>query len=205
LFAARPNVGYDFATNTGTPFNYFTLGCSFSLVEVDLLTGDHVVLRSDVVMDLGRSLNPSIDIGQIEGAFLQGLGWCTMEQPLHSAGGILLTRGPGNYKIPSFGDVPREFNVRLLRDAGNERAIHSSKAVGEPPFFTAASVFFAIRDALQSANGKQACVFFFFLVVLFQFQSAAYIHPFIDFISLMQRDQAQLPGNIRGDSSRRLR
>lgn len=109
-------------------------------------------------MDIGRPINPRIDIGQIEGAFVQGMGWCTLEEPLISPKtGFLLTRGPGLYKIPGFKDIPVEFNVSIMSGVRNSRAIHSSKAVGEPPFFLGASVFFAIRDAISNArtgNGK---------------------------------------------------
>merc|ERR1719348_1307442 len=104
------------------------------------------------MMDLGESLNPAIDIGQVEGGFMQGYGLFVMEQLLHSPDGALLTRGPGAYKIPSFNDVPSKFNVSLLRGVSNPRAIYSSKAVGEPPLFLAASVFFAIKNAIRSAR-----------------------------------------------------
>ena len=134
-------------------FSYFTYGAACTEVEIDTLTGDHVVLRSDVNMDIGRSLNPSIDIGQIEGAFVQGQGWTTIEEPLFSpATGFLLTRGPGLYKIPGFKDIPVDFRVHLLKGVRNTRAIHSSKAVGEPPLFLGASVLFAIREAIRAAR-----------------------------------------------------
>jgi len=151
-FHATPDIGYSFKTNSGNAFNYFTFGVASSVVEIDCLTGDHQVLRTDIVMDLGESLNPAIDIGQIEGGFMQGYGLFVMEQLIHSPNGVLLTRGPGAYKIPSFNDVPSEFNVCLLRGASNPRAVYSSKAVGEPPLFLAASVFFAIKNAIQSAR-----------------------------------------------------
>ncbi|ETE63145.1 Xanthine dehydrogenase/oxidase, partial [Ophiophagus hannah] len=109
-------------------------------------------LRTDIVMDVGTSLNPAIDIGQIEGAFVQGLGLFTMEELRYSPEGNLYTRGPGMYKIPAFGDIPSEFHVSLLRDCPNSKAIYSSKAVGEPPLFLAASVFYAIKDAILSAR-----------------------------------------------------
>ena len=151
-FHGTPDIGYDFKTNSGNAFNYFTFGVACSVVEIDCLTGDHQVLRTDIVMDLGESLNPAIDIGQIEGGFMQGYGLFVMEQLIHSPNGVLLTRGPGAYKIPSFNDVPSEFNVCLLRGASNPRAVYSSKAVGEPPLFLAASVFFAIKNAIRSAR-----------------------------------------------------
>jgi len=94
---------------------------------VDCLTGDHRVLRTDIVMDLGESLNPAIDIGQVEGGFVQGLGLFTLEEPLFSSGGQVITRGPSNYKIPTADDIPEEFNVSLLRGSPNPHAVYSSK------------------------------------------------------------------------------
>ena len=151
-FYATPDIGYDWATNQGNPFGYFVYGVAASLVEIDCLTGDHNVLKTDIVMDVGESINPAIDIGQIEGAFAQGYGLFMMEQMMHSPDGVLLTRGPGAYKIPGFGDMPSEFNVSLLRGATNPKAVFSSKAVGEPPLFLAASVFFAVKEAIRSAR-----------------------------------------------------
>ncbi|EFX65041.1 hypothetical protein DAPPUDRAFT_303976 [Daphnia pulex] len=152
-FYKTPGIGYDFATNSGSPFRYFSFGAACSVVEVDCLTGNHRVLRTDIVMDLGESLNPAIDIGQVEGGFVQGLGLFTLEEPLFSpANGQVITRGPSNYKIPSADDIPEEFNVSLLRGCPNPHAVYSSKAVGEPPLFLASSVFFAIKDAIHSAR-----------------------------------------------------
>ncbi|XP_021371273.1 xanthine dehydrogenase/oxidase-like [Mizuhopecten yessoensis] len=152
-FYKTPDLGYDFGSNSGRPFNYFTFGSACSEVEIDCLTGDHKVLHTDIVMDVGVSLNPAIDIGQIEGAFTQGYGLMMMEQQKMSPSGYLFTRGPGAYKIPGFGDVPLEFNVSLLKSSINHRAVYSSKAIGEPPLFLAASVFFAAKDAIMSARG----------------------------------------------------
>ncbi|XP_008556718.1 xanthine dehydrogenase [Microplitis demolitor] len=151
-FYRTPDIGYSFDTNSGNPFNYFTYGVACSEVEVDCLTGDHQVLRTDIVMDLGDSLNPAIDIGQVEGGFIQGLGLFTLEELIFSPTGTLYSRGPGAYKIPGFADIPQEFNVSLLRDAPNPRAVFSSKAVGEPPLFLASSIFFAIKNAVQAAR-----------------------------------------------------
>lgn len=114
------------------------------------------------VMDVGHSLNPAIDIGQVEGAFVQGIGLFTLEESHWSPKGVLFTRGPGMYKIPGFGDIPLDFRVHLLKNEANPKALHSSKAVGEPPLFLAASVFFAIRDAIKSAR----YVFTWFLFAL---------------------------------------
>ena len=155
-FYKTPDLAYEWDTNQGRLFNYFTFGVAISEVEVDTLTGDFQVLRADIMMDLGKSLNPSIDIGQIEGAFVQGMGWTTIEETLYFPNGAVFTRGPGNYKIPGFTDIPIDFRVSLLADAENPRAVHSSKAVGEPPFFLGTSVFFAIRDAIRAARvGRQ--------------------------------------------------
>lgn len=114
-FYATPNLNYNIETNSGRLFSYFTPGAGCSVVEIDCLTGDHQVLKTDIVMDVGQSLNPAIDIGQIEGAFMQGYGLFVMEQMIHSPTGVLLTRGPGAYKIPGFNDIPTEFNVSLLK------------------------------------------------------------------------------------------
>ncbi|CAH1790691.1 unnamed protein product [Owenia fusiformis] len=151
-FYKTPNLGYDWETNSGNPFNYFSFGAAVSEVEIDCLTGDHKVLKTDIVMDLGSSLNPVIDIGQIEGAFAQGYGLFTLEQHKYSPNGTLLTRGPGAYKIPGFGDVPIEFNVTLLKDSPNPKAVYSSKAIGEPPLILASTVFYAIKHAITSAR-----------------------------------------------------
>ncbi|PIO30993.1 hypothetical protein AB205_0063890 [Aquarana catesbeiana] len=151
-FYKTEGIGYDPIKNEGNPSNYFSYGVACSEVEIDCLTGDHKNLRTDIVMDVGTSLNPAIDIGQVEGAFVQGIGLFTMEELKYSPEGNLYTRGPGMYKIPAFGDIPAEFNVSLLRDCPNSKAIYSSKAVGEPPLFLSASIFYAIKDAITSAR-----------------------------------------------------
>ncbi|KAJ3218506.1 hypothetical protein HDU67_005308 [Dinochytrium kinnereticum] len=161
-FYKTPDLTYDWATNTGRMFSYFTYGAACTEVEIDTLTGDHVVLRSDVVMDIGTPINPAIDIGQIEGAFAQGQGWCTIEEPLISpTSGFLLTRGPGGYKIPGFRDIPADFRVSIVKGSRNVRAVHSSKAVGEPPLFMGASVFYAIKDAIKAARKESKLEGFF--------------------------------------------
>jgi len=158
-FYITPDIGWDWATRSGRPFHYFTNGAALSEVEIDVLSGDSRVLRCDIVMDVGLPINPAIDVGQIEGGYMQGLGWCLLEELkwgdlAHpwARPGHLITRGPGAYKIPTADDIPREFNVTLLRDAPNPCVIHSSKAVGEPPFFLAASAFFAVKDAVYAAR-----------------------------------------------------
>uniref|UniRef100_A0A673ZG51 Xanthine dehydrogenase n=1 Tax=Salmo trutta TaxID=8032 RepID=A0A673ZG51_SALTR len=145
-------LGYDFETNTGRPFNYFSYGVACSEVEIDCLTGSHKNMHTSIVIDVGNSLNPALDIGQVEGGFMQGVGLYTLEELKYSPEGYLFTRGPGMYKIPAFGDIPTDLTVSLLRDAPNDKAIFSSKAIGEPPLFLAASVFFAIKDAITAAR-----------------------------------------------------
>lgn len=151
-FYRTPDIGYDITTNKGQAFNYFTYATACSEVEIDCLTGDHQVIRTDIVMDLGSSLNPAIDIGQIEGGFMQGYGLFTLEEMIYSPTGIVFSRGPGVYKLPGFADIPGEFNVALLKGAPNPRAVYSSKAVGEPPLFLASSIFFAIKEAIKCAR-----------------------------------------------------
>ena len=157
-FYKTPDIGYVWGENTGQMFFYFTQGVAAAEVEVDTLTGDWTCLRADIKMDVGRSINPAVDYGQIEGAFVQGMGLFTMEESLWfregPMKGQLATRGPGNYKIPGFRDVPQEFNVSLLRDVEweNLKTIQRSRGVGEPPLFLGSSVFFAIRDALKAAR-----------------------------------------------------
>ena len=154
-FYKTPDIGYVWGPNTGQMFFYFTQGVTAAEVEIDTLTGDFTCLRADIKMDVGRSINPSIDYGQIEGAFIQGQGLFTTEESLwHRASGQIFTRGPGTYKIPGFRDIPQEFNVSLLKDVNweNLRTIQRSRGVGEPPLFMGSSVFFAIRDALKAAR-----------------------------------------------------
>ena len=154
-FYKTPDIGYMWGPNTGQMFLYFTQGVAAAEVEIDTLTGDWTCLRADIKMDVGRSINPAIDYGQIEGAFVQGQGLFTTEESLwHRASGQLFTRGPGTYKIPGFRDIPQVFNVSLLKDVKweNLRTIQRSRGVGEPPLFMGSSVFFAIRDALKAAR-----------------------------------------------------
>jgi xanthine dehydrogenase/oxidase len=157
-FYKTPDIGYTWGPNTGQMFYYFTQGVAAAEVEIDTLTGDWTCLRADVKMDVGQSINPSIDYGQVEGAFVQGVGLFTTEESLWFRGGPmagqLATRGPGAYKIPGFRDIPQEFNVSLLKGVTweNLRTIARSRGVGEPPLFMGSCVFFAIRDALKAAR-----------------------------------------------------
>jgi xanthine dehydrogenase molybdopterin binding subunit/xanthine dehydrogenase small subunit len=152
-FYKTPGIQWDWATASGRPFHYFACGAAVAEVEVDGFSGMHRVRRVDIVHDVGDSLNPSVDRGQIEGGFVQGMGWLTREELKWSADGKLLTHSASTYQIPAFSDAPIEFNVTLLPKAAQPNVIHGSKAVGEPPLMLAFSVREAIRDAV-SAYGK---------------------------------------------------
>ena len=146
-----PKIFYDRERARGRPFFYFANGAAVSEVLMDTLTGEYKVLRVDICQDVGRSLNPAIDIGQIEGAFIQGMGWLTTEELVWDEDGRLQTLNLASYKIPAIGDTPPLFNVELLPDSPNiEATIYHSKAVGEPPLMLAISVWSALRDALSS-------------------------------------------------------
>jgi xanthine dehydrogenase large subunit len=146
-----PKIGYDRKTWTGMPFYYFCYGAAVSEVAIDALTGENRLLRVDILHDVGRSLNPAIDMGQIEGGFVQGMGWLTMEELWWNDKGKLMTHAPSTYKIPVASDVPPQFNVRIYDSGHNvEDSIFRSKAVGEPPLMLAISTLHAIRDAIAS-------------------------------------------------------
>ena len=148
-----PKIHWDRAALSGRPFFYFAYGAAVSEVAIDTLTGEFRLLRADLLHDVGRSLNPAVDIGQIEGGFLQGAGWLTTEELWWDEAGRLRTHAPSTYKIPAAGDWPAEVRVRLLENAPNrEDTIFQSKAVGEPPLMLAISVFHAIRDAVASCG-----------------------------------------------------
>jgi len=149
-FYATPKLSYDRATLKGRPFHYFAYGAAISEAAVDTLTGEHRLLAVDILHDCGRSLNPAIDRGQIEGGFLQGWGWLTMEELYFDAQGALRTHAPSTYKIPTAHDVPPHFDVEFFEHPNREETIHRSKAVGEPPLMLALSGFHALRDALAS-------------------------------------------------------
>ena len=146
----------DWAESRGSPFQYFACGAAVAEVEVDGYTGMHRVLRVDAVHDVGNSLNPGIDLGQIEGGLVQGIGWLTREELLWDSKGRLLTHSASTYQIPAISDAPVEFRVTLLPRAGQPGTINGSKGVGEPPLMLALSVREAIRDAV-SAFGPKAC------------------------------------------------
>jgi len=153
-FYRTPKVHWDVTTATGRPFYYFTYGAAAAEVAIDTLTGEMRVLRAEMVQDCGESLNPAIDLGQIEGAFVQGMGWLTTEELVWDDKGRLRTHGPSTYKIPGSRDVPPVFNARILQNVPNkEETIFHSKAVGEPPLMLAISVWLAVRDAIASLSG----------------------------------------------------
>jgi len=147
-FYRTPGITYDYASGRGRPFYYFAYGAAVTEVEVNTLTGEHRVRRVDILHDCGTSLVPTIDQGQVEGAYIQGLGWLTCEEVLYGEDGRLLTPGPSTYKIPAFGDAPRDFRVALLERAPQPGVVHGSKAVGEPPFMLAISALTALRHAI---------------------------------------------------------
>ncbi len=149
-----PKIKYDPEALSGRPFFYFAYGAAVTEVALDTLTGEHKLLRVDILHDAGESLNPAIDLGQVEGGFLQGAGWLTSEELWWDPSGKLMTHAPSTYKIPTVSDWPREFNVELIDWGRNrEQTIYRSKAVGEPPLMLAISVFHALKDAIASARG----------------------------------------------------
>jgi len=157
-FYATPKIHWDRKAGRGHPFYYFAYGAAAAEVAIDTLTGEYKVERVDILHDCGTSLNPAIDIGQIEGGFIQGMGWLTTEELVWDAKGALKTHAPSTYKIPVASDRPRIFNVDLLENAPNrEPTIHRSKAVGEPPLMLAISVLHALSDAVASVGGHRVC------------------------------------------------
>ncbi|MFO1326543.1 MAG: xanthine dehydrogenase molybdopterin binding subunit [Rubrivivax sp.] len=157
-FYKTPEIGYDFATLTGHAFYYYCYGAAVTEVEIDTLTGEWWCQRVDIVHDVGRSINPAIDRGQVEGAYIQGLGWLTMEECIWDTRGKLLTHGPSTYKIPVAGDVPEDFRVRFFDGANLKPTPYRSKAVGEPPLMLALSAFFALKDAVGAVAGPGVAV-----------------------------------------------
>ncbi|WP_454253231.1 xanthine dehydrogenase molybdopterin binding subunit [Pseudomonas sp. Marseille-Q7302] len=146
-----PKIHYDRDQARGRPFYYYAFGAACSEVLIDTLTGEYRLLRTDILHDVGASLNPAIDIGQVEGGFVQGLGWLTMEELVWNDAGKLLTAGPSTYKIPAVSDVPPDLRVRLVENRQNpEATVFHSKAVGEPPFMLGISVWCALQDAVAS-------------------------------------------------------
>jgi xanthine dehydrogenase large subunit len=155
-YYATPKISWDRARARGRPFFYFAYGAACSEVTVDTLTGEMRVDRVDILHDVGRSLNPALDIGQVEGGFVQGMGWLTTEELVYDAEGRLRTHAPSTYKIPCASDVPADFRVKLFESRGNkEDTIYRSKAVGEPPLMLGISVWTAIFDAVAGLRPGQ--------------------------------------------------
>ncbi len=151
-FYRTPKLDYDPAAMQGRPFYYFAYGAAVSEVEIDTLTGEYRLARVDILHDCGTSLNPAIDLGQIEGGFVQGMGWLTTEELWWDAEGHLRTHAPSTYKIPTCRDVPADFRVALFRNENHEPTVHRSKAVGEPPLMLGISVLHALRDAVAAVG-----------------------------------------------------
>ena len=149
-FYQTPGLSFDRQTGRGSPFYYFTYGAAVSEVEVDGFTGAHHVRRTDIVQDVGDSISPTVDRGQIEGGFIQGLGWLTLEELVWDTDGRLLTDGASTYKLPSWSEMPEVFNVTFLSHARQPGVVMGSKAVGEPPLMLAISVREALRDAVSA-------------------------------------------------------
>ncbi|WP_112943836.1 xanthine dehydrogenase molybdopterin binding subunit [Rhizobium sp. UBA1881] len=157
-FYKTPKIHWDRAAGKGTPFYYYSYGASCTEVSIDTLTGEYLIDRTDILHDVGRSLNPAIDIGQVEGAFVQGMGWLTTEELWWDAKGRLRTHAPSTYKIPLASDRPKIFNVKLAEWSENaEQTIGRSKAVGEPPFMLAISVLEALSMAVASVADYKVC------------------------------------------------
>jgi xanthine dehydrogenase large subunit len=157
-FYKTPKIHWDRAAGKGRPFYYYSYGAAATEVIVDTLTGEYRILRADILHDVGASLNPALDIGQIEGGFVQGAGWLTTEELWWDDKGVLRTHAPSTYKIPACGDRPRIFNVALVEDSPNrEETIYRSKAVGEPPLMLAISVLHALSDAVAAIADHRIC------------------------------------------------
>ena len=157
-FYRTPKIHYDKTTITGRPFYYFAYGAACSEVAIDTLTGESRVLKVDILHDVGRSINPAIDIGQIEGGFIQGMGWLTTEQLVWDDHGALSTHAPSTYKIPATGDIPEHFKVDLWPEPNREDNVFGSKAVGEPPLMLAISVYEALKAAVSAGRSNSLTV-----------------------------------------------
>ncbi|MDI6766929.1 MAG: xanthine dehydrogenase molybdopterin binding subunit [Bacteroidota bacterium] len=155
-FYKTPTIGWDKIKGQGKPFFYYSFGMAASEVMIDILTGQYTLLRSDILQDVGDSINPEIDLGQIEGGFIQGVGWCTTEEIKWDTKGNLMTHSPDTYKIPTVQDIPKDFRVKLTEGVPNPvGTIRRSKAIGEPPFMLAISVWLAIKDAISAVGNHK--------------------------------------------------
>ncbi len=151
-FYSTPKIHFNNKTFLGRPFLYFVYGAAISEVLIDTLTGENKTLRVDILHDHGRAINPIIEKGQIEGGFVQGAGWLTIEEVKWKSNGQLTTHSPSTYKIPAVNDMPEKFNVKIFKNLNRENVVNKSKTTGEPPLMLAMSVFFAIKDAISSVG-----------------------------------------------------
>jgi len=154
-FYKTPNIGWDKDKGWGKPFHYFAFGMAVTEVNLDILTGHHNIIRTDILHDVGDSLNAGIDIGQVEGGYIQGLGWVTTEEVKWDGEGNLMTHSPDTYKIPGVQDIPKDFRTELLQNAPNPNTIRRSKAVAEPPLMLALSAWLAIKDAVSAVGNHE--------------------------------------------------
>jgi len=152
-FYSTPKINFNKKTFTGRPFLYFCYGAAVSEVTIDTLTGENIIDRVDILHDAGKAINPALELGQIEGGFVQGQGWLTMEEVNWNSNGQITTFSPSTYKIPAASDMPRIFNVEIFKQGKNkEKVVNKSKTTGEPPLMLAMSVFYAIKDAIAAAG-----------------------------------------------------
>jgi len=154
-FYSTPKIHFNNKTFLGRPFLYFCYGAAVSEVLVDTLTGENKILRVDILHDHGRAINPAIEKGQIEGGFVQGAGWLTIEEVNWKSNGELTTHSPSTYKIPAVNDMPEKFIVKIYKNINKENVVNKSKTTGEPPLMLAMSVFFAIKDAIASVGNYE--------------------------------------------------
>jgi len=154
-FYRTPKIHFDREKGEGRPYYYFAMGMAVTEVLLDTLTGHYTNLRTDILHDVGDSVNPRIDIGQIEGGYIQGVGWCTTEECKWDDKGNLLNHSPDTYKIPSVQDIPKDFRVELLQNVPNKKTILKSKAVAEPPLMLAFSCWLAIKDAISAVGDHE--------------------------------------------------
>ncbi|RZO61887.1 MAG: xanthine dehydrogenase molybdopterin binding subunit, partial [Candidatus Pelagibacterales bacterium] len=152
-FYSTPKINFNRKTFSGRPFLYFCYGAAVTEVMIDVLTGENIVERVDIIHDSGKAINPALELGQIEGGFVQGQGWLTMEEVNWNSKGKIMTVSPSTYKIPAVSDMPKKFNVEIFKQGINkEKVVNKAKTTGEPPLMLAMSVFFAIKDAISSVG-----------------------------------------------------
>jgi xanthine dehydrogenase molybdopterin binding subunit len=154
-FYKTPNIAWDKQRRMGRPFYYYAFGMAVTEILLDVLTGAHTILRADILHDVGDSVNPGIDLGQVKGGYVQGVGWCTNEEIKWDAQGRLMTHSPSTYKIPTVQDIPKDFRAALLEGVPNPNVIWKSKAVAEPPFMLALSAWLAIKDAVSAVGNHE--------------------------------------------------